>query len=218
MSGTARSQPAWGHALGWPIAALGIGGLGVWRFTAAIADGHVDGWSLVIGIVGAIALLTVLLGIPAIRSSRRRRLLSRSHPAASVCTLSVYPETAQQLADMSTAAGGETHHMWGNIWAELWCDGKELRVYGGTFFGLGGRPRVLARIPLPHGWTATVGKAQQGLYVMNTLEIRASVGGRTAVINALPVWSAGVVLLPYYKAERIQQIAQAINGLNTERP
>jgi hypothetical protein len=191
---------------------VGIGVLSIWRFIAMLSRDQVDAFTLAVGVLGTLVILVVILAIPAARSRNRIRFLRRTNPGSVVLTVTVYPEAADQLIAMSKASGGSTHHMWGNIWAELWCDGEELRVYGGTLFGFGARPTILASIPLPAEWTASVARAKQGTSTMNTLQIAADFGGQRAVVNHLPTWSAGVALLPYYRAHRIQAFADEIQG------
>ncbi len=213
MTSESRARYHWRYAIGWPIAAVVIGGLAIWRCAAALTEGRVDGWTVVVGILGAIVILVVLLAIPVLRSRRRIQNLRNETSGAFVCTVAVYPEAAQQFCDLAEFSGGSTRHMWGNIWAELWSDGRELRVYGGMLFGLGGAARILARIPLAGDWNAAVERAQQGHYTMNTLQITVTDGDNQGLVNVLPNWSAGVALLPYYRAERLEPFANQLRAL-----
>ena len=203
----------WRYAIAWPIVAIVIGGLSIWQFVNMVRGGRIDAWTVAVGVIGTVVILIVILAIPALRSGRRGQLLHRETPHAFVCTVAVYPEAAQQLDEFAEISGGSTHHLWGNIWAELWCDGNEIRVCGGTLFGFGGRAKILARVPLGHAWTARIERAQQGLYEMNTLQITGSYPEGQAVVNVLPNWSAGVALLPYYRAERMEPFANELRAL-----
>ena len=101
MTSESRARYHWRYAIGWPIAAVVIGGLAIWRCAAALTEGRVDGWTVVVGILGAIVILVVLLAIPVLRSRRRIQNLRNETSGAFVCTVAVYPEAAQQFCDLA---------------------------------------------------------------------------------------------------------------------
>ena len=166
-----------GQALAWGLTAL-FAVLMIYRSIWIIATTDTTWFTW---ITGVLLIVLVVLSIT-LRTAFRERALRRAYPNAFVASIAAYDPLSTQIAASAQALGGDKSRFYPG-YLSIVVDDKELLLVGGFFFGVFGKQKIRARLPLRGLKDVRVEKVAQGKWNLNTLEFDFDVDGQTAKLN-----------------------------------
>jgi hypothetical protein len=133
-------------------------------------------------VLSGIALGVLIIFGLSLRLVVRESVLRRLYPGAFVASIGGYPPLTEQLDGAARAMGGRRGRFYPGYLSVV-VDEKSLQLVGGFAFGMFGKPRIRAVIPLRDLVDVHIAKVEQGKWNLNTLELIFQVDGKVPKIN-----------------------------------
>ncbi|MDL9978303.1 hypothetical protein [Microbacterium candidum] len=182
--------------------------LSIVRFATA---GDISGVPIALIVLPPVAFILLTFWLLSARNEGRLKVVKRMRPDAFAATVEIYPDAISQVQALVAAFGGEQRPLQSRIAATLCIDDRRLDVLGGTLFGIGGSPKVLASFALPAGTVASAAPATQGFYVLKTLQIDFGSDGGQLALNLLPIRTVWGLFPWRVSAEQLTDEVDALN-------
>lgn len=128
--------------------------------------------------LGGLLFAFWIIGGVSLRQSFRVKHLRSDAPHAIVWSIGVFIDQFPQIDSLMRGLGAGKSRVWPNSLAIFVADQESVRVYGGMFFGVFGKPKLLLTLPTSAIASIAVAKAPQGTYKLWGIELGFDVKGR----------------------------------------
>jgi hypothetical protein len=135
------------------------------------------GASVGLKVIGGLFVGGWLIGCLGLRQFFRTKYLREFVPGAAVWNVGAYSDQFPQINSIVRELGATRNRMWPNSINVLVAETNSVRVYGGMFFGVLGKPKLLLSLPSSAIVSIQVTKAQQGTFSAWCIELGFDVEG-----------------------------------------
>jgi hypothetical protein len=142
------------------------------------------------GLIGGVLLVVAVFAAVSLWIRFRRIAFEANCPGSFVANIAVYPQMIPQLRAAADLLGSSMIRYGPGIsgkYATVVIDHSSIRLFGGFYCGLWGKPRLITDLPVEYLNATAVTRSEQGNWVLPTIELQFKRNDQTATLDLTPL-------------------------------